>query len=260
MRAFFWSRMSENHKVRVKQNSEKSGYLVLSQMKTRHANNKDLINHAYQRGVVNRALDLANAYRINEISFEPGDVIVDCGANLGDLMLYFNYIEVDIEYIAFEPSKNEFACLQKNSYPATCYNLGLWHTNKTMEFYQSSANGDSSFIPILEIDDAYKINVVRLDETIAADIKLLKLEAEGAEPEVIMGCENLLERIEYIAADLGPERGLRGENTVPFVVNYLLLRNFEVLQFNEDRCLFLFQNTKLREAKESDNANTVFGF
>lgn len=246
MRAFFWSRMSENHKVRVKQNSGKSGYLVLSQMKTRHANNKDLINHAYQRGVVNRALDLANAYRINEISFEPGDVIVDCGANLGDLMLYFNYIEVDIEYIAFEPSKSEFSCLQKNSYPSVCYNLGLWNSNATLEFFQSSANGDSSFMPIFKSELKYEIDVVRLDEIYFGHIKLLKLEAEGSEPEVIMGCEKILENIDYIAADLGPERGLEGGNTVPFVVNYLLARNFEILEFSENRCSVLFVNKEIK--------------
>ena len=259
LRSFFWSQMSENHKVSIKRNSEKSGYLILSQMPTRYANNKDLINHVYKRGVINRGLDLGNAYHLNKISFLPGDVIVDCGANLGDLKLYFDCIDISVEYIAFEPSKTEFVCLQKNSHPATCYNLGLWNANETLEFYQSSANGDSSFIPILEIEDEYKINVVRLDETITTDIKLFKLEAEGAEPEVILGCEKILERIEYIAADLGPERGMQGENTVPFVVNYLLSRNFEVLDFTENRCLFLFQNRKVKENRELAKQNSTLG-
>lgn len=260
MRAFFWSRMSENHAVKVKQNSEKSGYLVLSQVANRYAHNKDLINHVYKRGVINRGLDLGHAYHLDRISFSPGDLIVDCGANLGDLKLYFDYINAGIEYLAFEPSKTEFICLEKNTHPSTCYNLGLWNCKTTLEFFQSSANGDSSFIPSQKIEDVYKIDVVRLDEIISRDVKLLKLEAEGAEPEVIMGCENLLEKIEYIAADLGPERGLRSENTVPFVVNYLLSRNFEVLHFTENRCLFLFQNTRLKKAEETDNVNTVYGF
>jgi FkbM family methyltransferase len=259
MRSFFWSRMSENHKVRIKQNSEKSGFLVLSQVANRHANNKDLVNHVYKRGVINRGLDLGHAYHLNRISFSPGDLIVDCGANLGDLKLYFDYINAGIEYIAFEPSKTEYVCLEKNSQPSTCYNLGLWNCNTTLEFFQSSANGDSSFIPSQKVEDVYRIDVVRLDEIISRDVKLLKLEAEGAEPEVIMGCENLLEKIEYIAADLGPERGLGGENTVPFVVNYLLSRNFEVLHFTENRCIFLFQNTRLRKAKQIDENNTVSG-
>jgi len=259
MRSFFWSRMSKNHAVKVKQNSEKSGYLVLSQVANRYANNKDLINHVYKRGVINRGLDLGHAYHHDRISFSPGDLIVDCGANLGDLKLYFDYINAGIEYIAFEPSKTEFICLEKNSHPSTCYNLGLWNCKTTLEFFQSSANGDSSFIPSQKIEDVYNIDVVRLDEIISRDVKLLKLEAEGAEPEVIMGCENLLDRIEYVAADLGPERGLRSENTVPFVVNYLLSRNFEVLHFTENRCLFLFRNTRFKKVKETDNVNTIYG-
>jgi FkbM family methyltransferase len=246
VRSIFSSRMSKNHFVRVKENSDKSGYLILSQMPTRHAINKNFINYAYQRGVVNRALDLAKAYRIDTISFVPGDVIVDCGANLGDLKLYFDYINVDVEYVGFEPSKTEFSCLQKNSHPSACHNLGLWNLKTTLKFFQSSAYGDSSFMPIPRFENSYEIDVVRLDETISGKIKLLKLEAEGCEPEVIMGCEGILGNIDYIAADLGPERGAQGENTVPFVVNYLLARNFEILEFSELRCSVLFVNKKTR--------------
>jgi FkbM family methyltransferase len=239
--------MSKNHFVRVKENSDKSGYMILSQMPTRYANNKDFINYAYQRGVVNRALDLAKAYSIDKISFKPGDIVVDCGANLGDLKLYFDYINVDVKYVGFEPSKTEYSCLQQNSHPSVCHNLGLWNIKTTLKFFQSSAYGDSSFMPISRFENSYEIDVVRLDETVSGKIKLLKLEAEGSEPEVIMGCEGILQNIDYIAADLGPERGAQGENTVPFVVNYLLARNFEILEFSELRCSVLFVNTRTRD-------------
>ena len=37
------------------------------------------------------------------------------------------------------------------------------------------------------------------------NIKLLKLEAEGAELQVLYGCKNILNNIEYISADIGFE-------------------------------------------------------
>jgi hypothetical protein len=91
IRSFFWSKVSQNHSVKVKQNVEGDGFLVYSSLPVRHASNKDLVNHVYQRGVPNRGLDLAKAYGISAIAFSPGDVIVDCGANIGDLKIYFVY-------------------------------------------------------------------------------------------------------------------------------------------------------------------------
>lgn len=75
-------------------------------------------------------------------------------------------------------------------------------------------------------------------------IKLLKLEAEGAEPEVLEGCGDLLQQIEYITADLGPERGVSQESTLVPVVNYLLAHNFELLEVGHTRIVGLFRNKK----------------
>ena len=47
-------------------------------------------------------------------------------------------------------------------------------------------------------------------------IKLLKLQAEGAEPEVSKGSLNSLKNIKFITADLGPERGLNQESTLRY--------------------------------------------
>ena len=63
-------------------------------------------------------------------------------------------------------------------------------------------------------------------------IKLLKLEAEGFEPEVLLGGKNSLKNIEYICADLGPERGV-AENLTVVEVNEILERaGFSMQYFN----------------------------
>ncbi len=57
-----------------------------------------------------------------------------------------------------------------------------------------------------------------LDEAGVDPVQLLKLEAEGAEPEVLAGASAHLSRIDYIAADLGPERGVSQEAMAPAVI------------------------------------------
>jgi hypothetical protein len=72
---------------------------------------------------------------------------------------------------------------------------------------------------------------------------LLKLEAEGAEIEVIEGAERILSKTRYITADLGFER--KGKSTLPDVTNYLLQKGFEIVEFSSPRIVVLFKNTVL---------------
>jgi len=70
-------------------------------------------------------------------------------------------------------------------------------------------------------------------------IRLLKVEAEGMEPEVLAGAHQTLQRVDYVAVDAGPERG--GENTVPAVLNALTSAGFEVLDCYLVRGTFLLR-------------------
>jgi len=76
---------------------------------------------------------------------------------------------------------------------------------------------------------------------------LLKLEAEGGEPEVLMGCIEILQNIDYISADLGFERGVSEENTFPEVINFLLYNGFNVVKAiaPSGRNTVLFKNSRV---------------
>ena len=63
-------------------------------------------------------------------------------------------------------------------------------------------------------------------------IKLLKLEAEGAELEVLIGCENILMNIEYISADLGFELDQGTRSNEAEVTEFLLSHNFTKIASN----------------------------
>ena len=192
---------------------------------------------------------MGKSYFLNEIPFSKNDLVIDCGANVGDLKIFFVESNILINYIGIEPSPEEFRCLKKNVFPSQAKNIGLWHKNGFLNFFVSSHNADSSFIAPSSYTHIKKIPVKRLDSIFneGQNIKLFKVEAEGAEPEVILGASNLLPHIEYICADLGFERGSLKESTLAPVVNYLLANNFELVKVNYPRIVALFRNKKLKK-------------
>ncbi len=58
---------------------------------------------------------------------------------------------------------------------------------------------------------------------------------------------NSLKNIEYIAADLGPERGLNQECTLVEVTNLLQNKGFCVVGFHKSRITALFKNSYFEE-------------
>ena len=51
---------------------------------------------------------LFETYCLNEINFKQGDTIIDCGANVGELIFSFQQNNIAINYIAFEPEPKFF--------------------------------------------------------------------------------------------------------------------------------------------------------
>lgn len=201
-------------------------------------------NMAYKGGVLARAESLADVYFLKKIDFKQGDVFIDCGANVGDLKLWFEMQSIDIEYIGFEPSPVEFKCLKENVSPSVVHNVGLWNEEGELKFYVSSQGADSSLIEPKDYDDVITSRVYRLDAFVNSRVKCLKLEAEGAEPEVVEGLGDKLELVEYITADLGYERGKEAESTLIPATNFLLHKGFELVDVQHERVCGLYRNMR----------------
>ena len=58
----------------------------------------------YENGLIYRSNQLSRFYFLEEIGFKDEDVVLDCGANVGDLKLWFELNNINIKYIGFEPS------------------------------------------------------------------------------------------------------------------------------------------------------------
>ena len=58
---------------------------------------------------------LFNSYLLDYIDFSNEDLVIDCGANVGELDLAFKQKKININYVGIEPEPRTFYCLNKNS-------------------------------------------------------------------------------------------------------------------------------------------------
>lgn len=209
----------------------------------------------YSDGLFERTTRLANSYCLSQINFRKNDLVIDCGANYGDLFSWFKLQEIQIKYVGIEPSNMEYKCLEFNTKQYNCnssdkyqlMNCALGDQNTNSIFYEDTSSASSSTLPVPNFKTKYIVKVKTLDSILDEykfdAVKLLKLEAEGTEPEVCIGMHKSLPKIHYIAADLGWERGINQEVTAPYVINFLLKNGFVIENIGERHCFrILFRN------------------
>lgn len=202
--------------------------------------------HFQIRGVAERRAKLQDEYLVPEGLVRKGDLVIDCGANIGEFAIICAKLGANV--LAFEPEPEEFRALQANADfygQITPFNLALWDSAGVLPFFNKNSTGDSSLFDPGEAEGVINISTIRLDSLDAvpaapARIRLMKVEAEGGEPEVLSGCGDILDRVDYISADLGPERGTEKLTTVAEVTDLLYARGFKMLKFFEGRCTALF--------------------
>ncbi|MDM9628783.1 FkbM family methyltransferase [Rhizobium sp. S152] len=200
-----------------------------------------------KKGVAAGVDALANQYNLGEIPTNPGDLLIDCGANIGELGLWAK--KRQMQYIAFEPEPLEARCADLNAFDGASrtHRLALWSENTVLRFFSKAGTADSSAIEMNDFDSVHEIEARRLD-TVVDDIPpgakiILKLEAEGAEPEVLAGAANLLPKIDYVAVDCGFERGKEQTHTFVETNTVLVDYGFRVKKANFSRMTMLYERT-----------------
>ena len=200
--------------------------------------------HSYRYGLHHRGMSIGNSYLLQNIDFKDGDLVIDCGANMGDLQLFFEFQGFRISYIGIEPNPLDFNCLKLNALPgAEVINCALWNTTSNLEFYVDSKGASSSLIQPPRYSEKILVNAARSDSLQFDKIKLFKVEGEGAEPEILQGSKHILNRIEYISVDWGPERGLLQTSTREECLQFLSENGFYIVEENDGgRKTALFRN------------------
>ena len=200
----------------------------------------------FRKGLKFRLNHLKKKYFLHKIKFKKNDIIIDCGANIGEFFYCFNK-KLKIGYYAFEPSPIVFTDLNLNIKSKNCYiyNLALNDKTKKKKFYVLDEEADSSLIKINNYTKIIFVNCITLDlilKKIKKKIKLLKIDAEGAEPEVLAGLNKFRNNIEYIVIEAGPERGIKLADTFKKSNKLLTSKNFKLIYENKMQFTYLFKN------------------
>lgn len=141
----------------------------------------------------------------------PGDVCIDAGANLGYHTLFLSRLVGDAGgVIAYEPDPTHFAKLTANIELNKLNNVqafqhALWSCQTKMDFWSVKGGGYSSFARFVNFspDKVPDMLACRLDDIIAPDvsIRLIKLDCEGAEEQILLGAKSVLARTDCVVME-----------------------------------------------------------
>lgn len=207
----------------------------------------------YAMGVQERINKLMQEYCVDQITDLANGVYVDIGSNIGEFSMGISSKFPGARLIRFEPSESECLASKKNLQHCndTLHQVLLWKEESELDFHPGNETGDSSIFPTENLKKLIRIQTSTLDKVMGQTpidmIELLKLEAEGAEPEILMGGRETLEKTRYVVADLGPERGVNLEET--FDSSNLILEQygFELIgRYELGRKCYLFRNKRFK--------------
>lgn len=134
---------------------------------------------------------IRNDYFFNTSTRFP--FIIDCGANIGDSVLYFKDLYPSSKILAFEPDKKTFYLLKKNTENNNLkgikiFNIALSSLSGKTKFYfteDDPTTGTMSLFPERGHKDFEIVMCDMLSKYITKKVDLLKLDVEGAETSIL---------------------------------------------------------------------------
>lgn len=175
--------------------------------------------HLYKRGIYEAEL---SGFLGAHLPFEAGDVFLDVGANIGWHSLLLARKHPDLQVYAFEPEPENIALLQHNIRINGLTNVEVIPRAASFEegeqefyLYADKNAGRHSLLPINE-GKVITVPLTTLDHFIKErglspkSIKLLKIDVEGYELNVLRGAESLVGEAPVILLEFSPEYMRKG--------------------------------------------------
>jgi FkbM family methyltransferase len=192
----------------------------------------------YQRGLNTRLQSLYNSYGFDDYNFvlKKNSIIIDIGVNIGEFSIYCARNKHHV--FAIEPDITPYNLLVKNlnNYSnIKCFNLAISNFTGSQYIYLSTLTASTSIIKPNDNNTNRESKSVRgltLDDFIEKNnikrVDFLKVDCEGAEPEILEGLKKYRNSIRYFSIDCGAERN--GKFTYKEVINsFSKNKNFQLL-------------------------------
>ncbi len=183
--------------------------------------------------------EIESSYGIADISFEPGDVVLDLGAHVGVVSIYIASHHPGVTVYAFEPVAANFERLRRNVEAngvegnVVCVNVAVTGDGRDLALVGNLAHnsgGATAFGPsagragptATGTGDREKARVESMtlqeifDEYVGPGrCKLLKIDVEGAEYEILQADPELLDRVDYLSAEFHTNNVLEAQGCDP---------------------------------------------
>jgi FkbM family methyltransferase len=150
-------------------------------------------DHAPTRATINGKIWEKKLFEIYRNIIKEDDIVIDVGAYIGTHTLPFAHYAKKV--YAFEANENIYNCLNKNIEfnqveNIHCFKVAVSDTNGTDKF--SCREDGTSRLKTSE--DAIEVATATLDYLLVdiSNVKLLKIDAEGAEFKVLSGAKELI--------------------------------------------------------------------
>lgn len=156
--------------------------------------------------------EITTVYRLDELTFEPGDIVIDIGAHVGVVSCYLAKKWPQIQVYAFEPIAANYRRLLRNIEQNGPTNIVALNYAITADGRPIELSGDSDTntghysayaaqgtqcetVPSIPLP-------VFLDQHDITSVALLKLDCEGAEHEILHGMRQTLGLVHAIAMEV----------------------------------------------------------
>jgi FkbM family methyltransferase len=182
------------------------------------------------------------------VSLARGDVVIDCGAHVGDFAEAVLAYQPWVKIHAFEPLPAAFGVLQTKLTPfgdIELHNLALGRAKGQGDFFVRKFSKVSSFLVngstpwaadwgnALANEEVLRVPIVTLSDYLQEQkighVRLLKLDVQGYELEILAGAEPVLGLIDWIYTEARFNHGLyAGAPLVNDIYVYLIQRGFKL--------------------------------
>jgi FkbM family methyltransferase len=170
------------------------------QIETPHGRFWEVVPQSGGSEVLAQLAEIESKYAYRDLPIRPGDVVLDCGANVGTFTRYA--LEQGARsVIAIEPGPDNLECLRRNINDSRVivYPKGVWDRDELLTLYESNvASAMDSFVISENSKPGPRIPLTTVDRIVSelkiSRVDFIKMDIEGAESRALRGAQSTLSR------------------------------------------------------------------